>query len=185
MRVRVFPRESFSVTSWGGGTTTEFYLYPPGGSYARRDFAFRISSAHVTLPESDFTLLPGVTRFLTPLEEPLLLTQKGAAPFLLPPGEVWRFDGGVPVHCQGWGRDLNLMLCGAKGSLSRLQARQSLTLAASPTRFDFLYAENALKLFAPGLVIRLAPASFLLLEPQGEETLWASGALYHFMIEIE
>ena len=184
MRARVLPREAFRVTSWGGGMTTEFYLYPPQGSYARRDFVFRISSAHVTLPESDFTLLPGVTRFLTPLEEPFLLTQKGAAPFLLPPGEIWRFDGGVPIHCQGRGRDLNLMLQGAEGSLTRLQARQPLTLAASPTRFDFLYAENTLELFAPGLEIALAPASFLLLEPQGKETLWASGALYHFMIEV-
>ena len=109
------------VTNWSGGKTTELYLYPADGSYAERRFAFRISSATVDLPESRFTPLPGVTRYLTPLTGGFYLKRNGAWTFL-PHGSVLCFSGDEDVLCRGSGRDLNLMLNGAHGEMRVLPA---------------------------------------------------------------
>ena len=45
MDILKLSRSQAVTTRWSGGTTTEFYIDPPGSAYARRDFAVRISSA--------------------------------------------------------------------------------------------------------------------------------------------
>ena len=135
MNIRILDPASRRVTTWSGGKTTELFLYPSDGSYAERRFSVRISSATVDVGESRFTRLDGVTRFLTPLSEGFYLKRNGRWSFLAK-GEVLRFSGEEDVLCRGCGRDLNLMLKGARGEMRILPTGDhALTLHA----FLFLY----------------------------------------------
>lgn len=123
MKIIHFRPEDFKTSTWAGGTTTELYLYPEDGSHAQRDFQLRISSATVDLEESDFTLLPGVERFITPLDGTFVLTHPDMPPVKMEAlGEPYRFSGEVPTHCVGKARDFNLML---KGCAGRMELRQN------------------------------------------------------------
>lgn len=114
--------EDFSTSRWSGGTTRELYLYPEDGSYARRDFLLRISSATVELEESDFTILPGVERFITPLDGDLLLCHPDMPPVKLAAlAAPYRFSGDIPTHCVGKATDFNLMLRGCQGQMELRQ----------------------------------------------------------------
>lgn len=135
MKIRVFDASTRSVTVWSGGKTTELFLYPSDGSYAERRFMIRISSATVDASESRFTPLPGVTRYLTPLSEGFYLKRSGRWQYL-PRGDVLCFSGEEDILCRGTGRDLNLMLKGARGEMRILpKGDHALTLHA----FLFLY----------------------------------------------
>ena len=114
--IRIIPKEGFKTTSWSGGTTTELFIWPEGASYAERRFSVRISTASVDIDESVFTPLPGVKRFLTLLCQGFELNVNGEEK-RLPYGEVLEFSGEDAVTCRGRGRDLNLMLKGAEGSM--------------------------------------------------------------------
>ncbi len=138
MDIHVYHPTAFRTTQWSGGKTTELYLYPSDGSYADRRFQFRISSASVDLPESRFTRLDGVTRYLTPLCEGFFLKRNGHWRFL-PKGDVLCFSGEEDILCRGSGRDLNLMLKGARGEMRILPTGDhALTLHA----FIFLYCPS-------------------------------------------
>lgn len=116
--MKILHLRDFHTTCWSGGTTTELYLYPENGSYARRDFQFRISSATVETEESDFTILPGVERLITPLKGGFILTQPDRPPVELRAlGTPYRFSGDVPTHCVGRATDFNLMLAGCRGTM--------------------------------------------------------------------
>lgn len=135
MNIRILDPGTRRVTSWSGGKTTELYLYPFDGSYAERRFLFRISSATLDLKESHFTRLDGVTRYLTPLCEGFYLKRNDHWQFL-PQGDVLCFSGEEEIVCRGSGRDLNLMLKGARGEMRVLPTGDhALTLHA----FIFLY----------------------------------------------
>ena len=43
MKIRHLTAGDFRTSTWSGGTTTELFLYPENGSYAQREFLFRIS----------------------------------------------------------------------------------------------------------------------------------------------
>lgn len=130
--------EDFKTSLWSGGTTTELYLYPENGSYAQRDFKFRISSATVDLEESDFTTLPGVERFITPLEGSFTLSHPGHTPVNLPAlADPYHFSGEIPTHCVGKATDFNLML---KGCAGKMELRQN-TASIAPG-FNGFYAIN-------------------------------------------
>lgn len=88
MKITQLTAADFRTSTWSGGTTTELFLYPENGSYAARDFLFRISSATVDLEESDFTPLQGVERYITPLEGSFVLAHPGAQPRLC--CRLWR-----------------------------------------------------------------------------------------------
>lgn len=116
--------EDFKTSSWSGGTTTQLYLYPESSSYAQRDFQLRISSATVDLEESDFTPLPGVERFITPLDGTFVLTHPNMPPVKMEAlDEPYHFSGEVPTHCVGRAKDFNLMLKGCRG---RMELRQNI-----------------------------------------------------------
>lgn len=118
MRICHLTTADFRTSTWSGGTTTELFLYPETGSYAARDFLFRISSATVELEESDFTVLPGVERYITPLEGCFTLIHPSTFPVELPPlATPYRFRGDIPTHCVGKATDFNLMLKGCTGSM--------------------------------------------------------------------
>lgn len=110
MNWKLLTREDYVTTNWSGGTTTQLAISPEGAVYANRDFLWRLSSAAVELPHSDFTPLPDYNRFLSVLEGEIRLKIGADEPVSLAPGRVAAFDGGVPV--ESWGRcvDFNLMV---------------------------------------------------------------------------
>ena len=117
MQIKIYSPKGRS-TSWAGGVTTELWLWPEDGDYASRDFQARISSAAVQLEESDFTALPGVVRYITPLSGVFTLSHPdGRTVTMAPLDEPYRFDGGTATHCSGKATDFNLMLKGVGGSM--------------------------------------------------------------------
>lgn len=118
MDVQVISPRSYRESRWSGGVTREIWIYPPDGDYSTRRFKARISSATVDVEESDFTALPGVTRYITPIRGGFTLDRPGKAPKTMGPLDTpYRFDGGEPTHCKGTATDFNLMLKDARGSM--------------------------------------------------------------------
>ncbi len=139
MKILHLTSADYQTAAWSGGTTTQIFIWPENASYARREFLFRISSATVDLPESDFTPLPGVERWITPLQGSFTLTHPGAEPVVLPPlGAPYRFSGETPTHCEGRATDFNLMLKGLPGEMALARGR----VALSPG-FHGFYATQA------------------------------------------
>ncbi len=110
------------TTSWSGGKTTQLAIAPADAAYADRDFLWRISSASVDTPHSDFTPLPDYNRLISPLKGRLELRIGEGERFHLMPLEFCSFDGGVSVESWGLCTDFNLMLRKdrAQGSLQTL-----------------------------------------------------------------
>ncbi len=112
-------QKDYKTSAWSGGTTTELFIWPQGASYAARQFQFRISSATVDLAESDFTLLPGVERYITPLSGGFTLLHPGKEPVVMGPlSAPYRFSGEETTHCVGKATDFNLMLKGVPGEMT-------------------------------------------------------------------
>lgn len=124
MKTEIKMPEGYITSRWSGGTTTQLYIYPEDGDYAKRRFMVRISSAEVELDESDFTALPGVTRYITPLSGGFTLSHPGMPEIKMEPLDApYRFDGGIETHCAGRARDFNLMLKGADGTMEVMEGR--------------------------------------------------------------
>lgn len=122
MRIFHLTQNDYKVGTWSGGSTTELFIWPKGADYAKREFSLRVSSARVDLPESDFTPLPGVTRYITPLTGGFTLTHPGKSPVVMfPMAEPYRFSGEIATHCVGKATDFNLMLKGAEGEMALCQ----------------------------------------------------------------
>ena len=176
MKIRVLDPSSRRVTAWSGGKTTELFLYPFDGSYAERRFLFRISSATIDLLESRFTPLPGVTRYLTPLSDGFYL-KRGNRWLFLPRGDVLCFSGEEDILCRGSGRDLNLMLKGARGEMRILpKGDHALTLHA----FLFLYCPEETSV--NGTV--LPPDSFAEITSAGFSALKLSRPAVLFSVDV-
>lgn len=116
MKIRFANNTEFITTGWSGGTTTEYFIYPPGASYRNRDFQARISSACIQDDYSRFTELAGVRRYLTPLTGDVMLKISGRK-VPLKPYETVSFSGTELVESFGTCRDFNLMLQGTEGSM--------------------------------------------------------------------
>lgn len=114
MKITKLNAASLPVSRWSGGTTTQLAIYPPNAVYADRDFIWRLSSAVVELPESDFTPLPDYDRILMILNGELSLSHDGGAEYLLRPLEQTSFDGASHTFSRGQVTDFNLMM--RKGS---------------------------------------------------------------------
>ena len=176
MQIRLLDPLTRRTTEWSGGKTTELFLFPETGSYAERRFQFRISSAVIQTPESTFTPLPGVTRFLTPLSDGFYLRRNGAWSYLAR-GQVLEFSGDEEIVSRGTGRDLNLMLKNARGSMRIVFSGES---AFTPHTFLFLYCPEETDV--SGAVF---PADSLLrLYPNGEKILSVSKPSVLFTIDL-
>ena len=118
MRILHLTQDDYKVSTWSGGTTTELFIWPQGADYGKREFSFRISSATVDLEESDFTPLPGVERYITPISGGFTLTHPGKPAVNLGPMDApYRFSGGEQTHCVGRATDFNLMCKGVAGQM--------------------------------------------------------------------
>ncbi len=124
MTIKRITEKDFSSSKWLGGQTDEILILPEGASYKDREFSMRLSSATVELEKSNFTSLPGVTRFICPLDNNLKLfhdtnnANDGDVTNLevlaeLKPFEAFKFSGDLPILSEGKCRDFNLMLKGS------------------------------------------------------------------------
>lgn len=110
MKITKISSDAQVVSRWSGGTTTQLAIFPPQAVYADRDFLWRLSSAVVELPESDFTPLPDYDRILLILDGELTLSHDGGEAYTLHTLEQTRFDGASHTYSRGQVTDFNLMM---------------------------------------------------------------------------
>ena len=187
MDILKLSRAQAATTRWSGGTTTEFYIDPPGSAYARRDFAVRISSATVDLEASDFTLLPDYDRIILPLKGGFTLTfpEDGNRQVTLGPLEQASFDGAWHTHSMGKAVDFNVMTRkGLTATYARLKKSQFLAPAAHRFVYVPFLTEKQLlgalleghPLKADTLYVITGPEKAGLLLPPGCEVLYITVA---------
>ena len=121
MQYRIIKPEEYETGVWSGGTTTQLAIYPPGASYADRNFIFRLSSATVDTEQSEFTHLPDYDRWLMIFEGSARLVHSSEREVTINPYEYDAFDGGISTVSFGRVTDYNLMLRkGGTGSMKAL-----------------------------------------------------------------
>ena len=94
--MHLLQKNSFKISDWSGGQTTELLILPETSSYLERNFSIRISSALIRDTFSQFTSLPGIERIILPLSGELYLKHHlltGAIEQDLNPFELGRFSG--------------------------------------------------------------------------------------------
>lgn len=140
--IKTIELKDMHTTTWSGGTTTEIFIMPEGASYKDRDFLFRVSTAKVEKPESDFTPLPDYNRIIVSLEGSMTLASGcgGGDVAVLPLETVYSFDGGINTHCIGSARDLNLMLRKGRAGGKAEFAEKGASLHFSLCRNEFAVA---------------------------------------------
>lgn len=167
---RLVPATEQSTTTWSGGTTTELAIYPPGASYAARDFTWRLSTATVTAATSTFTALPAWNRLLMVLSGQMHLEHTGQHQVTQAPFAQDSFSGSWLTHCIGTGQDFNLMFAaGWQGCLQALHLTPadslSLELSRPITTEAFYCVSGCIQVALPGsTVLTLEPGDFLLVE---------------------
>lgn len=111
MKMMEINASQYSVSTWSGGETIEYYLSPAQGIYEVGKFAFRVSSATIELSESTFSLLPGYKRLIMSLDQPLTLRHGGLSgeEIKLVPFETHYFLGEEPTQSIGKCIDFNLI----------------------------------------------------------------------------
>ena len=178
----------YVTTQWSGGATTQLAIAPEGAVYADRDFLWRISSATVTVKESDFTPLPDYHRLISVLQGEMTLTHNGGEPFTLHPYEVHSFEGSDHTHSWGQCTDFNLMLRRgqAEGAMEHLAlAGERVTVPILPQTEELLLycAEGCCNTDCKGenLTIR-AGESLLLRQPCGAVLTLESVGNAHLML---
>lgn len=112
MNIDIYKAEDFKTSKWSGGSTTELYIHPSAATYAAGNFSFRISSATVEIENSDFTILPGVSRQLMVLKGSIKLSHKNHHEMQLNKREIDCFDGNWETSAVGTCVDFNLMTKG-------------------------------------------------------------------------
>lgn len=120
MQYRIIKPEEYETGVWSGGTTTQLAIYPPGASYADRNFIFRLSSATVDTEQSEFTYLPDYDRWLMIFEGSARLVHSSEREVTINPYEYDAFDGGISTVSFGRVTDYNLML--RKGGTGSMEA---------------------------------------------------------------
>lgn len=122
MEVNLLTKPDYNTSHWSGGSTTQLYISPANASYAERNFDFRLSSAKVEVPESTFTVLPGVNRKLMVLEGEITLNHENQHSKTLQKFEVDTFNGDWKTTAIGTCTDFNIMTTGSQTSeLSHIQ----------------------------------------------------------------
>lgn len=141
MNIQQTTADDRTTINWASGTSTELFIYPSNGSFAERDFLFRISTATVEAEESTFTFFEGVTRHLMILKGKLELIHEGRYTKHLEPYDQDTFSGEWSTFSKGKVTDFNLMLKdGATGSLTHhnVQSDCIMTFFAK-TDYYFIY----------------------------------------------
>lgn len=162
------------VSRWSGGTTTQLAICPENAAYADRDFLWRVSSAVVELPESDFTPLPDYDRILMILDGELALSHDGGEEYTLRALEQTSFDGASHTFSRGQVTDFNLMMrknrCTGRVEAKLLQeGAWTNPLQGAYSTHLFYCVDGSAEINTAGEQIRFAKGEALLLESDNRE----------------
>jgi len=108
--VKIYTEKDFVKKQWSGGVTEELFIYPPGSSYEKRDFIFRLSKASIEAEKTKFTELTGFTRHLVLLEGDVTLVSDSRKSKKLDRLSTFSFKGSEEIESFGTGKDYNLMV---------------------------------------------------------------------------
>lgn len=150
MEMEKVSKRNCPATSWSGGTTTQLAIWPSDASYTDRNFEWRISTASVDVPESDFTLLPGYQRILMVLKGSLQMihqTPDGERTVALNQFEQSSFDGSWPTTGRGEVVDFNIMTADGWNASLELYNDSDVVLELAVSDIGFLWVvEGELRL---------------------------------------
>lgn len=153
--MRIIKKEEYRKTSWRCGTTTEIFLYPEDGDYARRQFDYRVSSATLETEEAVFTPLPGITRVILPLENTMVLVHGQDEKVMLTPYQSYHFSGETVTKGIGLNRDFNLLMNhGNRGHVEVLTIDGMGSLVEETENTLYFYEKGLLPLDVSGTAIR-------------------------------
>ena len=160
----------FQVSDWSGGKTKQLYLSPPTGHYGKRDFDYRLSTATVELPESQFSDLSGFHRILMSLDHTLHLHNASRQEeTVLAPFTPYIFEGSDSITSRGTCTDFNLIYSDHyQGQMIAISNGQELS---RDEEIQFIYALGDLTLTGTNLpALNLEAEQLLIVEKETQET---------------
>ncbi|EGJ27975.1 HutD family protein [Streptococcus porcinus] len=108
--ISILKSQSYSVSKWSGGKTKELYIFPKTSSYLEKNFDFRLSSATVSLVETNFSDLRGYHRLIMTLDRSMSLFNLETHEITkLKPFETFSFEGCDKIKSYGQCTDINLI----------------------------------------------------------------------------
>ncbi len=145
MSIEILKKDSFAVSEWSGGTTTELFIYPKNSEYRKKDFLFRLSSATVDDEYSVFTKLPEISRVIAILDGEIIINHENRYSKNLKKNDTDFFEGDWYTTSEGKARDFNLMMkkevTGSVKAISMNFGRFFLELEKE-SKFNFIYISS-------------------------------------------
>lgn len=140
-KMKIIRSDAFNTTAWSGGKTIQLFIYPENASYADRNFGFRISSASVESPASDFTPLPDYNRILMLLDGAIELIHENHYQKNLKAFDQDHFHGSWVSRSKGTCIDFNIIFNSTfEAQCECIQAEKGKTVdLAIASKFVFLY----------------------------------------------
>lgn len=124
MEFKIIKKQDIQPSIWDGGETFEYFIFPKGAEYSKRNFLFRISSASIKKIPSDFTGFENFKRFLVMLDNRLEIVRNGKSETYTE-DEVFEFDSNDKIVSASPGNDFNLMVSKTVGYSSVLLTRST------------------------------------------------------------
>ena len=173
MKIEYYTKHDFNTSVWQGGKTTELLILPIGASYKERNFIARLSSATIESSSSEFTILNGIKRFITPITHPFLLESDVKQTFLLKPFEVYEFSGNEKTISYGMTQDFNLMLNTKKtdGWMKTSIGKKEFTIDVENNILFWFFASSTFYLVINAYLKTMEPYSLLILKDLSEKSL--------------
>lgn len=173
MKIEYYTKHDFNTSVWQGGKTTELLILPIGASYKERNFIARLSSATIESSSSEFTILNGIKRFITPITHPFLLESDVKQTFLLKPFEVYEFSGNEKTISYGMTQDFNLMLNTKKtdGWMKTSIGKKEFTIDIENNTLFWFFASSHFDLGINAYSKTMEPYSLLILKDLSEKSL--------------
>ena len=174
MKIEYYTRDNFHTSTWKGGKTTELFILPERTSYKERNFIARLSSATIETSSSEFTMLNGIKRFITPITHPFLLESNIKKTFLLKPFEVYEFSGDEKTCSYGMSQDFNLMIDSKKAVAWMKAIKNKKKIVINVENISLLWffvPASSLDLAINAYSKTMEPSSLLTLNDISEKTL--------------
>ena len=173
MKIEYYTKDDFNTSVWQGGKTTELLILPTGASYKERNFIARLSSATIESSSSEFTILDGIKRFITPITYPFLLESDIKKTFLLKPFEVYEFSGSEKTVSYGMSQDFNLMLNTKKtdGYMKSITNKKEVNIDVENNTMLWFFTPYSLDLTINAYSKQMKPYSLLILKDLSEDSL--------------
>ena len=174
MKIEYYTRDNFHTSTWKGGKTTEILILPEGANYKERNFIARLSSATIETSSSEFTMLNGIKRFITPITHPFLLESNIKKTFLLKAFEVYEFSGDEKTCSYGMSQDFNLMIDSKKADAWMKAIKNKKEIVINVENISLLWffvPASSLDLAINAYSKTMEPSSLLTLNDISEKTL--------------